>query len=133
MGDLVSSPYDQSDFNLQVADRILGTERSPMVRIEDERGRSLLLTENHPIDVVGRGMVLAKHLKAGDKVTTKDGPSALVSVDRKEYTGTVYNLKVGSRSEMQTLAKDQTTMYANGFLVGDAQVQGDYESAELAQ
>jgi hypothetical protein len=132
MGDLVYSPYDLSDFSLRVADTITGTESTPMVRIEDEHGKSLLLTEKHPVDIVGRGMVMAKYLKAGDVVTTKEGPSRLVTVGREEYKGTVYNLKVGSGAELQSIGKDQTTVYANGFLVGDAQIQGDAESAELA-
>lgn len=130
-GDMVSNPFDRSDFSLQVTDTVLGTESTPMVRIEDEHGKSLLMTEMHPIDVVGRGMVLAKYLKAGDVVSTKDGPSQLVTVGREQYNGYVYNLKLGTGAEMKGLAKDQTTVYANGFLVGDVQVQGNYESAEL--
>ena len=66
------------------------------------------------------------------RVLPGEGPSRLVTVGREEYKGTVYNLKVGSGAELQSIGKDQTTVYANGFLVGDAQIQGDAESAELA-
>src|SRR6201999_2531620 len=70
-GDQVFSPYDHTDSALAVMDTTKGTERIPMVRIEDEHGRRLLLTETHPVQVPGRGMVMSKYLKEGDVVTTK--------------------------------------------------------------
>jgi hypothetical protein len=42
----------------------------------------------------------------------------------------VHNLKVGSNEESLKLGPDQTVVYANGFLVGDGQIQQKYESAE---
>lgn len=131
-GDLVSNHFDHDGFALTVVDTLKGIEIPPMVRIEDERGKSLLMTAKHPIDVVGRGMVMAERLKVGDVVTTKNGPSRLVSVTREKYTGSVHNLRVGSGSELQGVGADSTTVYANGFLVGDSQVQAKYESIELA-
>jgi hypothetical protein len=64
---------------------------------------------------------------------TKSGPSRLVAVTREQFKGNVHNLKVGSGNELQSLATDQTTIYANGFLVGDSQVQAKYESMELRE
>jgi intein/homing endonuclease len=118
--------------SLTVADTAKGFETVPMVRIEDEKGRSLLMTEMHPIQVVERGMVTAKHLKEGDMVMTQSGPSRLVHVTRQKYDGTVHNLKVGTGVETQSLGNDQTVVYANGFLVGDGQIQSKYESIELS-
>lgn len=132
-GDQVFSPYDHADSALAVMDTTKGTERIPMIRIKDEHGRSLLLTETHPVHLPGRGMVMGKYLNVGDVVTTKDGPSRLVHVSRERFTGTVHNLKVGDRSELAALAKDQTAVYANGFLVGDTQIQKANDLAELAQ
>lgn len=131
-GDQVHNPYDRSDLALTVADTAKGFETVPMVRIVDEDGRSLLLTEMHPIQVAERGMVMAKYLTVGDVVTTKEGPRRLSQVTREKYDGTVYNLKVGSGEETKALGADQTVMYANGFLVGDGQIQSKYESIELA-
>ena len=65
-----------------------------------------------------------------DRVKTDDGSSALISVTRESYTGKVYNLKVGNAEEAQSLGVDQTTMFANGFLVGDAQIQTKLDFAE---
>jgi hypothetical protein len=127
VGDTVASPYASS---LTIIDTSEGTESTPMVRIADNRGRELLMTEAHPLYVVNRGMVAAKSLKVGDRVKTDDGTSELVRVTREPYSGKVFNLKVGNEAEARALGTDQTTMFANGFLVGDMQVQGKHELLE---
>jgi hypothetical protein len=125
-----ASPYGSG--GLTVMDTAKGTEDVPMVRIEDEAGRTLLLTTKHPILVTGRGMVQAEDLKAGDSVETKMGPSRLVAVSREAFDGNVHNLKVASDIEANSLKPDQTVLYANGFVVGDGQIQSKYESIEMA-
>lgn len=37
---------------------------------------------------------------------------------------------MGNQAETQALGVDQTAMYANGFLVGDMQIQGKHELLE---
>lgn len=128
IGDVVGSPYAEQ---LTVTDVAAGTERSPIVVIADNQGHELMLTEMHPLFVIGKGMVPAKHLAVGDRVKTSAGPSELVRVERKAYGGKVYNLKVGNQEEAKSLGVDQTAVYANGFLVGDGQVQSRHET--LAQ
>jgi hypothetical protein len=104
-----------------------------MVRIADDKDHALLLTEMHPLYVEGRGMVPAKLLKVGDPVRTDMGPSRLIRVTREDFRGKVYNLKLGNHDEAMKLGVDQTAMYANGFLVGDAQIQDRYQTMETAQ
>lgn len=128
IGDHVANPYATS---LTVVDTSIGTESTPMVHIADARGHALLLTEMHPLHVVDRGMVPARHLRVGDRVTTEDGTSVLVSVTRESYSGKVYNLKVGNAEEAHALGADQTAMFANGFLVGDSQIQTRYHLREI--
>jgi hypothetical protein len=128
IGDSVINPYASK---LTVADVTVGTESTPMVQITDSHGRELLMTEMHPIAVVDRGFVAARYLKVGDRVRTQDGTSELVSVTRKSYGGKVYNLRVGDQREAASLGVDQTVMYANGFLVGDVQVQDKYQYMDL--
>lgn len=129
----VFNPYHLHSQSLTVTDTAVGFEAVPMVRIEDESGRSLLMTEMHPIEVVGRGMVQAKALRAGDVVMTTAGASELVDVRREAYDGKVYNLKVGSEIEQSRLGVDQTVVYANGFLVGDGQIQRKHESITMTE
>lgn len=130
-GQAVANPFDLDDRALTIMDTAIGTESTPMVRIRDGQGRTLLMTEMHPISTPDRGMVQARHLKVGDKVMTKDGAAELTEVSREAYAGKVHNLKVGSKAEMAKLIEDQTVFYANGFLVGDGQIQSKYESLDL--
>jgi intein/homing endonuclease len=104
--------------------RVLGNTRGvepiPVVRIEDGDGRSLLLTEKHPV-VTQDGVVAARDLEVGDVVLTEAGPRELVMVGRQRYDDEIFNLKLdGSEDEVTA---GETTMYANGFLVGDARLQ----------
>jgi len=133
IGHVVFNPYAGSSQSLTIRDTATGTEASPMVRIRDEAGRTLLMTEMHPIATPDRGMVQARALRTGDVVMTTQGPSRLVDVSREAYSGKVYNLKVGSEAEMASLGKDQTVVHANGFVVGDGQIQSKYEALSLTQ
>ncbi|HLM46080.1 MAG TPA: Hint domain-containing protein [Myxococcaceae bacterium] len=130
IGDKIFNPFHPDAQELTVMDISKGFETVPMVRIKDQAGRELLMTEMHPIATVDRGMVQARKLKVGDKVQTLTGTSQLVSVTREPFPGKVHNLKVGSTAEALKLGTDQTVVYANGFLVGDGQIQQKYESAE---
>jgi hypothetical protein len=127
-GQEVLNHFDRGDGALTIVDTSIGTEPTPMVRIRDEAGRTLLMTEMHPISTPDRGMVTARALATGDVVLTVDGPSKLVEVSREAYAGKVYNLKVGDKTEAAALAPDQTVMYANGFVVGDGQIQSKHEA-----
>lgn len=129
----VFNPFQPSERYLTVTDTAQGVEEAPMVRIEDGAGRELLMTEMHPIQTADRGMVQAKYLREGDVVMTTTGPSKLVEVTREKYEGKVYNLKVGAESEMASLGEDQTVVYANGFLVGDGQIQSKYETFDMTR
>lgn len=129
-GDRVLNPYRPS---LTVMDTATGFETVPMVRIRSEAGRTLLMTEMHPIQVMAQGMVQAKALKKGDVVMTKTGPSKLTEVSREAYDGKVYNVKVGSTAEQAALSGDQTVVYANGFVVGDGQIQKKYETIAMTR
>jgi hypothetical protein len=128
VGDTVANPYAAS---LTVEDTTIGTESTPMVHIVDDHGRELLMTEMHPLYVVDHGIVAAKHLRVGDEVKTIGGSSKLVRISRESYGGKVHNLRVGSATEMRSLGADRTAMYANGFLVGDSQIQAKYQSMDL--
>lgn len=130
IGDKIFNPFHLGAQELTVTDISKGFETVPMVRIKDQTGRGLLMTEMHPIATVDRGMVQARKLRVGDKVQTQTGISQLVSVTREPFPGKVHNLKVGTSTEALKLGPDQTVVYANGFLVGDGQIQRKYEAAE---
>jgi len=130
IGDRLRNPYAPGTSALTVTDIAKGVENPPMVRIADDGGRKLLLTEMHPVPVADRGMVTAKNLRVGDTVMTRNGPSHLVQVTREKFDGKVYNFKLGTPDEVLRLGRDQTVAYANGFLVGDGQIQSKLETFE---
>lgn len=132
-GAQVFNPYDSDDRALTIMDTAKGFEAVPMVRIRDDAGRTLLMTEMHPIATPDRGMVQARALRVDDAVMTASGPSKLVEVSRESYDGKVYNLKVGAETELASLGEDQTVVYANGFEVGDGQIQSKYETLAMTQ
>lgn len=133
IGQAVFNPYARAEHALTIMDTAKGSELAPMVRIRDAAGHTLLMTEMHPIATADRGMVQARALRAGDVVQTQQGPSTLTEVSREAYSGQVYNLKVGTASQLASLDRDQSTVYANGFLVGDGQIQSKYEALAVKQ
>nr|MCH9680322.1 hypothetical protein [Deltaproteobacteria bacterium] len=132
-GDHVFSSLADGAQGLTVTDTAVGFETEPMVRLHADSGQSVLMTEMHPVLTPDRGIVIAKALKEGDLVLTSSGVSILSSVDREEFGGKVYNVKLGTSVEKAALgAEDATLVYANGFLVGDGQVQSKYETIARA-
>jgi hypothetical protein len=108
----------------------LGKEEKPLVRLRDDHGHTLLLTEAHPV-ITSRGPVAAAKLVKGDVVLTENGEAALVAVDRQPSAVPVpvHNLRVGTQEEA---ARGESTFYANGILVGDQAMQR-YLIAEAAK
>jgi hypothetical protein len=115
---------DAGGRTLTVVDTIWGTEEEPLVVIEDDRGNVLKATNTHPI-VTARGVMLAKQVVVGDVLTTENGPSKVVAIGQETTDAKIWNLNLGGDGE--TVTNDNTTLFANGILVGDNQMQGTYE------
>jgi hypothetical protein len=118
---------DGSGVALRVTDVSVGIERIPMVRIQDDAGHELLMTASHPVLTPDRGVVWAEELTVGSKVLTRSGPRKLVSVKRELYHDQVYNLKLDTSTLAQKTFPEGSSMYANGFLVGDLGLQKAHE------
>jgi hypothetical protein len=100
-----------------------GGESNPLVKLRDEQGREVRVTETHPMVTLARGVVQAGELKVGDAVLTRTGARKLVAVERVPYGGLVYNFALGTPEELAGLGPEARTLYADGFLVGDSQMQ----------
>ena len=96
-----------------------GKEVPPIIIIRDDKGHELRLTEEHPVPIAGT-VVLGRDLAVGMCVSTESGEARLTSVERQPYSGDVWNLRVGTHLEAE---RGETTIYANGILVGDLQMQ----------
>lgn len=126
-GDQVFNEY-HSKQAAAVVDTAFGFETNPMVRIESESGRALMMTDMHPVITVEDGVTLARDLQVGDLVATVDGVEKLTQVTRVAYGGNVHNLKLASQPG-KTPGADNT-VYANGFMVGDGTMQAHYEKLD---
>lgn len=115
---------DVDGLALTVMDLSLGVEDVPMLRLEDNLGHSLLLTEGHPVVTVD-GVKRADELQPGELVHTEDGVALLTKVNYEVYDGTVHNLKLGNPAERKLVDTNATTFFANGFMVGDGRMQAD--------
>jgi hypothetical protein len=119
VGDRVVS--DRGGTRLTVNSTYQGLE-STLVRLLTRNGRELRLSEGHPVVTPG-GVRLARDLTVGQAVMTEDGASALVAVDRVPYQGRVRNVSLGTDADGVALTHDNTTLFANGILVGDNEMQ----------
>lgn len=109
----------------RITDTVKGHEPRLMDVIADDRGHTLKLTDAHPV-FTGRGVIMAYEVVAGDTLTTRDGPTRVVSVRREPANGMVWNVRLGTDAEG---AQNQTGMFANGILVGDLAMQDAFAHA----
>lgn len=110
-----------------------GGESQPMVRLKDDQGHEVLVTEKHPMLLESGQVVTAEKLKVSDKVKTDKGVATLTSVGRELYNKDVYNLVLGTPEELLKAGKQNRTLFANGFLVGDSQMQLELERQKAEQ
>jgi hypothetical protein len=104
-----------------------GGESKPLVKLRDERGGEVRVTETHPMVTAARGVVQAGELKVGDALLTRTGTAKLVAVERVPYTGQVFNFALGTPEELASVGPEARTLYANDYLVGDSSMQSRLE------
>ncbi|MCP3098899.1 Hint domain-containing protein [Myxococcus sp. K15C18031901] len=117
---------------LTIQDVIFGHENKPLVRLEDDQGHDVRLTEQHPVLLSSGLVVTADKVQVTDKVRTEKGTSTIVAIERLPYTGKVYNLKLGTPQELESLSPSERTMFAEGLLVGDDSMQRELTTPRRA-
>ncbi|WP_143310342.1 Hint domain-containing protein [Chitinophaga vietnamensis] len=104
-----------------------GHEPHPMIRVIDDKGHNLLVTQDHPMAIPG-GIVQAAQLKVKDKILTDKGEASIVSLNQEKYSGEVWNLALTRCDKNQEApGKNNALFYANGILVGDSRLQQYYK------
>ncbi|WP_027706773.1 Hint domain-containing protein [Zooshikella ganghwensis] len=112
---------------MSVEDTSIGNEVLPMVRINTKDGKSVLLTETHPVLTKNRGIVWAQEVRQGDQLITQQGTTSVIKVANENYNDTVHNLKLAKLEDSKVvLATDSKAVFANGLLVGGITMQADY-------
>lgn len=114
------------DGKLWVQGNTIGLELKLSYKVTDDKGNSVIMTENHPIYAANPGQesdwVFAKNLQTGATLQTLDGPSKVVSIEQINYENKVYNLFV-QNEDGSKVPFDQQNFYANNILVGDGSMQ----------
>jgi hypothetical protein len=100
-----------------------GGEHKPLVKLRDEQGGEVMVTETHPMVTAKRGVVQAAELKVGEALLTRTGTATLVGVERVPFSGQVFNFALGTPEELASVGPEARTLYANGYLVGDSHMQ----------
>nr|QKW93777.1 HintN domain-containing protein [Vitiosangium cumulatum] len=100
-----------------------GGESKPLVKLRDDHGGEVMVTETHPMVTAKRGVVQAGDLKPGEALLTRTGTATLVGVERVPYSGEVFNFALGTPEELARVKPEARTLYANGYLVGDSHMQ----------
>ncbi|MDY7228286.1 Hint domain-containing protein [Hyalangium rubrum] len=118
---------------LTVMDIARGGEDKPLVRVRDSAGHDVRLTEQHPVITASGKVVPAVALKVKDQVKAKGGTTTITSIERIPYEGQVFNLTLGTDAELASLSKEERTMFAGGFLVGDNAMQLELETPKHPQ
>ncbi|WP_125717309.1 Hint domain-containing protein [Pseudoalteromonas rubra] len=113
---------------LEIEDISVGVELIPMVKLTTASGKTLLLTESHPVVTVSGLSAWANKIKTGDQIRTESGVEMITAIEEVKYNDNVYNLKLKRAATDETHVTGETfTMFANGLQVGDLAMQGDNE------
>lgn len=90
--------------------------------LQTRNGHRVGVTALHPVPVAG-GVKPAKNVVVGDIVTTERGLSRIVSITQRPYSGEVWNIDVGRKSDDTPLTDVNRTFFGNGILLGDGRMQ----------
>lgn len=103
----------------------IGPEPKPLVWVTTAGGQSIGLTETHGVLLATGYMARAVDLKVGNLLVDTDGvPQEIISIDRRQADGDVYNVLTGAGLEN----KPGHIIFANQLAVGDLYWQNILES-----
>ncbi|WP_125780507.1 Hint domain-containing protein [Pseudoalteromonas rubra] len=113
---------------LTIEDISVGVETIPMVQLKTKSGKTLLLTESHPVVMQSGKAVWASKVEQGAQILTENGLDMITHTEEVEYTDKVYNLRLGrSKDDPDYQPGESFSMFANGLQVGDLAMQSEHE------
>ncbi|KNC67912.1 hypothetical protein AC626_08030, partial [Pseudoalteromonas rubra] len=116
---------------LEIEDISVGVEAIPMVQLTTASGKTLLLTESHPVVKISGLSTWANKVQTGDQIRTQSGVEMVTNVEEVKYNDNVYNLKLKRTDKDEKHVTGETfTMFANGLQVGDLAMQTDNEFSD---
>ncbi|WP_017346989.1 Hint domain-containing protein [Pantoea sp. A4] len=123
IGEWVRS-HDQR--SLRVEDVPVGKE--PQALQITLQKQQIIATSGHPF-CTPQGILLARELEPGQKLLTAQGEGEVVAITPLDHEIDVFNLHLSCDDPIGAGLEGNSTFYANGILVGDSQMQRDYEDA----
>ncbi|WP_125562676.1 Hint domain-containing protein [Pseudoalteromonas rubra] len=131
VGDQVLGASEFSPANhlaLTIEDISVGVETIPMVQLRTKSGKTLLLTESHPVVMQSGKAVWASKVEQGTQILTENGLEMITHIEEVEFTDKVYNLRLGRGNDDPDYQPDESfSMFANGLQVGDLAMQSEHE------
>ncbi|KAF7781387.1 hypothetical protein PRUB_b0586 [Pseudoalteromonas rubra] len=131
VGDQVLGASEFSPANhlaLTIEDISVGVETIPMVQLKTKSGKTLLLTESHPVVMQSGQAVWASKVQQGAHILTENGLEMITHIEEVEFTDKVYNLRLGRGKDDPDYQPDESfSMFANGLQVGDLAMQSEHE------
>ncbi|CAM4290076.1 Hint domain-containing protein [Pseudoalteromonas byunsanensis] len=119
---------------LEIKDISIGVEAIPMVKLTTREGKTLLLTESHPVITQAGQPVWAKDIKVADQIQMHGGFGFITKVERVKYNDAVYNLKLGrTKDDPKHRVNETFSMFANSVQVGDLATQSANEFKEIVE
>ncbi|TMP26828.1 hypothetical protein CWB99_17170 [Pseudoalteromonas rubra] len=113
---------------LTIEDISVGVETIPMVQLKTKSGKTLLLTESHPVVMQSGKAVWASKIEQGAKILTENGLEMITQIEEIEFADKVYNLRLGRGKDDPNYQQGESfSMFANGLQVGDLAMQSEHE------
>lgn len=117
----------QGGKSLEVTAYSRGPETKRLFTVQTADGKTVELTDTHPVPLADGTTKLAQELAVGDVVLTSGGSSALSKITERSYNGDVWNLALGKPQPSKlTLKTEEHSFFANGILVGDTRAQAHF-------
>jgi hypothetical protein len=106
---------------------VLGPEDAQLFVFALASGRTLRVTQHHPMVLDSGKVIQASEVVAGMSFVGLDGESvAIKSITREDPTGDVYNFETGSDTQLGHI------IVAEGVLVGDLKIQNEMSDEQAA-
>lgn len=107
---------------LKVVNIWTGGEEKPCILMRTEQGKEITATSQHPFWCKDK-FIQVGDIQVGDKVDTIDGTEIISEIKFVSYDKTVYNFDLECLEKIDEVG-NKITLIADGFIVGDNQMQG---------
>lgn len=107
-----------------IAEMVAGPEKLPVIYFKTEDGKSLGVTNGHPM-VTQKGVIKAKDVLATDSLALENGKLVKITdITKKIYNKDVYNLVVAGNRDVDHV------IISNGIATGDLHLQRQLQEQE---